>query len=449
MYIERKLSTDLAQWLESESHPNIAIISGVVGCGKTTLVEHFLRSDKLSRERQIFSLSLDDVTLRRNIADDSRFFLNHIASRQNPGKKVLCFVDEVQKSEAVFDAIKVAWDHGIDFIVSGSNPEYLETQASMRLQRRSVRFDLKPLSLPEILKQNELLGSDFSLGRNEDVFFSVLDGSADLSDIQSYLADLNFDPLDTILPACQKYWLHGGLPKAHLARTLSQAFTHIQASVERGFAPILQDTIDIFDIVTVELASTSGQEFSYENFFQRTRTKNRDKINQVISKLTAHGYIKAKRPYIPDGRSSYFVTYSFIDPGMIAYLSDIHETNAVWEGPVIESYIHARLDHILQLRPRKSSLAYFKPYAIKESGDKNELRFKPGEIDFVVYFGALSTRKSIGLEVKRTVDVPHHSIKTLLDAIRQKTIKRGVVLYGGMPRIDEERQLIFWPWWLI
>jgi predicted AAA+ superfamily ATPase len=449
MYIERKLSNDLAQWLESEHHPNIAVISGVVGCGKTTLVENFLRSDKLLTGRQIFSFSLDDVTLRRRIAGDSEFFLNYVASRLSTGKKALCFVDEVQKSEAVFDAIKVAWDKGIDFIVSGSNPEYLETQASMRLQRRSVRFDLKPLSLPEILNQGGLIGSDFSLERNEDLFFSILDGSADLSDVQNYLSTLSFGPLDAILPICSRYWLHGGLPKAHLAKTLTQSFAHIQASVERGFAPILQDTIDIFDIVTVELASSSGREFSYENFFQRTRTKNRDKINQVISKLLAHGYIKAKRPYIPDGRASYFVSYSFIDPGMISYLTDARETNSEREGAVIESYINARLDNILQLRPRKASLAYFKPYSIKDSGQKNELRFKPGEIDFVVYFGALSSRKSAGLEVKRAVDVANDSLTTLLDAMTQKIIKRGIVLYGGMPRVDEERKLIFWPWWLV
>lgn len=449
MYIERKLSSDLSRWLGADQHPNIAIISGVVGCGKTTLVEKFLSADASMGKFQVFSFSLDDLTLRRSIAEDSKYFHDFVSSRLSAGKKALCFVDEVQKSEAVFDAIKFAWDRGTKFIVSGSNPEYLQTQASMRLQRRSVLMDLKPLSLPEILRQNGLLGRGFSLANNEDLFFSILDGSVDVSDIQRYLTDLEFGPLDDITKITGRYWLQGGLPKAHLAKTLSQAFAHIQASVERGFTPILQDTIDIFDVVTVELATCSGREFSYENFFQRTRTKSRDKINQVINKLIAHGYVKAKRPYIPDGRASYFVTYSFIDPGMIAYLTDTRDSHPDWEGAVIESYVNARLDNLLQLRARKSSLAYFKPYGIKDSGNKNELRFKPGEVDFVVYFGALSSGKSVGLEVKRAIDVTADSLRTLLDALAQKIIKRGIVLYGGMPRVDIERNLTFWPWWLI
>lgn len=122
-----------------------------------------------------------------------------MSSRLSPRKKALCFVDEVQKSEAVFDAIKVAWDGSIDFIVSGSNPEYLETQASMRLQRRSVRFDLKPLSLPEILKHAGLLGHDFSLSKNEDLFCSILDGSIDLGEVERCLSEIDFGSLDEIL----------------------------------------------------------------------------------------------------------------------------------------------------------------------------------------------------------------------------------------------------------
>ncbi len=111
----------------------------------------------------------------------------------------------------MFDAIKVAWDEGLDFIVS-------------------------------------------------DFFFSMLDGSLKDKEIADYIASLRFENLKAIHVIASHYWLKGGLPKAYLAKNLTQAFAHIQAAVERGFAPILQDTLDIFDLVTVELARTSARE---------------------------------------------------------------------------------------------------------------------------------------------------------------------------------------------
>jgi predicted AAA+ superfamily ATPase len=308
---------------------------------------------------------------------------------------------------------------------------------------------MKPLSLPEILHDKGYLGPKFDLAQNEDMFFSLLDCSFDHKVIQAYIESLEVESLDKIMKICSSYWIRGGLPKAFLAKTLPQAFQHIQASVERGFAPILQDTMDIFDVITVELAQHTSREFSYENFFQRIRTKSRERVNLVISKLMAHGYVKAKRPYIPIGKTSYFVTYSFIDPGIISYLTDTTKPTAEWEGSTIESYAHARLDQILSVRARKSTLCYFKPYTIRDIGGTEELRFKEGEVDFVVFFGALSSGRAMGIEVKRAIDVNAAMLSSLLQATQQGVLKFGVVLYGGMPRLEWRRKIIFWPWWLI
>lgn len=448
-YIERKLSSDLEQWLFREERANIVILSGVVGCGKTTLVTHFLNSEIVQRNHQVFTFTLDDITIRDKIASDTSFFISFVNARKASNRKPLCFIDEVQKSEAVFDAIKLAWDAGIDFIVSGSNPEYLETQASKRLQRRSNLFSLGPLSLVEILNGRGLLGAKFSLYEHEQILFSMLDNTISREDLDDYVKQLNIAPLETVNQVVSKYLVTGGLPRAYLAQTIKQSFSYIQATIERGFDPILNDTLDILDIITVELAHSTSCEFSYENFFQRTRTKKRDKINHIIGKLMGHGYLKEKRPYVPDGKSSYFVTYSFIDPGMVAYLTDTREPSKEEVGRAIESYVHARLDNILNMQPRKSHLCYYKPYGIRKDGEKEELRFKSGEIDFVVYFGALSSKKSVALEVKRSIDISASETKLLRDSLSQRVFKRGIVLYGGVPHFSAEDQLIYWPWWLI
>ena len=412
-------------------------------------MDTFLKSNLIRENYSVFRFELDDIITRDKIAADTRFFISHIRSRAPLNKPVLCFVDEVQKSESVFDAIKMAWDDGINFIVSGSNPEYLETQAKKRLQRRSELFDLKPLSLPEILYHESLVSGDFSLHSNEQLFFSILSGDLPFVEVDDYLKGLSLSELDLIQAKCSTFLTKGGLPGAYKSRSIDQAFAYIRATVERGFLPILNDTLDLFDVVTVELASSSAKEFVYENFFQRTRIRKRNKINEIVNKLKGHGYIREKRPYIPDSKLSYFVIYSFIDPGMISYLNDTLKPSAEEEGHLIESYIHARLDNILRMQPRKTLLSYYKPYIIRAKDNKEELRFKPGEIDFVISFGARGSQKAMPIEVKRSVDISPDQTLLLKELIGSGIFKHGIVLYGGMPYLNKKENLLYWPWWLI
>jgi predicted AAA+ superfamily ATPase len=91
-YIYRE-SLDILLDKVRTKHPYAAIISGIVGCGKTTLVEQLLHL--LSDEFEIFRFTGDDILFRRNVSEDSKWILKHIQS--NTGRKSLVFVDEVQK----------------------------------------------------------------------------------------------------------------------------------------------------------------------------------------------------------------------------------------------------------------------------------------------------------------------------------------------------------------
>lgn len=76
---------------------------------------------ELKEDFEIFQFSGDDIQFRNSVAKDSRYLLQQILSKTQ--KKTFVFVDEAQKSESVFDALKIAFDtHKISFVVSGSNP---------------------------------------------------------------------------------------------------------------------------------------------------------------------------------------------------------------------------------------------------------------------------------------------------------------------------------------
>ena len=65
MHIERHL-TDLLLRILADERPQGIILAGVVGCGKTTLVEHLL--SKLTDRYEIFSFSGDDLRFRAALA---------------------------------------------------------------------------------------------------------------------------------------------------------------------------------------------------------------------------------------------------------------------------------------------------------------------------------------------------------------------------------------------
>ena len=147
VYINRKLETRIIETFEGVQKKGL-IVAGVVGCGKTTLITRAL--EELKDKYQTFVFTGDDALFRNYVREDTAYIHKYIRSKTQ--ERVLVFVDEVQKSEDIFDALKYAFDQSdISFIVSGSNPDYLNTVAKKRLQRRADFIILEPFSLAEIL----------------------------------------------------------------------------------------------------------------------------------------------------------------------------------------------------------------------------------------------------------------------------------------------------------
>ncbi len=428
MYLKREHHSGIIDLFNSDSKSGL-IVAGIVGCGKTTLIEACLKD---IHSRQVFSFSGDDTLFRTAVSQDSKYIHSYITSKTL--KPALVFVDEVQKSETIFDALKYAFDKAdISFIVSGSNPHFLCENARQRLQRRADLFSMGPFSLTEILAHEGyfdlhavLLEFLNLLSEQKMPEISIFDGVVD-------------EKLSSII---EKYFSVGGLPLSYMKEKETQSFREIAKTVDRGFSAMFRDSENISEIVKIELAKIHSLEFSYQSLFQKTRIRSRKVINDVIIDLKNHGYIFEKKPIIFDeGRTSYLSIFSYVDPGIVTYLSS-QPTDQENLGRRVEGYVHSRLESLRTRMSFKNELGYFKPYIIDREG---KLKFLQGEIDFIVRYG----KRIIPIEVKATDNRANIHCPVLKKFIKDKKLPFGVVLYGGVPYWEESEKLIYWPYWMI
>lgn len=427
MYIQREFEKKLLPAL-SQERPKGFIVSGVVGSGKTTMIENLLK--QLKSQFEIFSYNGDDSGFRQKIILDSKFLYDDISSQTN--KRVLIFVDEVQKCEEIFDAIKYAFDKGqYSFIISGSNPAYLSTIAKKRLQRRAELIYFLPISLKEIYCHQHKFDINFE-------FENILWKYHKINQIRIDEVTLSKE----FKKVCEEYFVTGGLPLVYLASGLENKLKELRLVVERGFELMSVDNNAVAELTRVEIANLQGQEFTYKNIMEKTRIRKRDSINKVIDEVMNHGYLVKRKPLlIGSQRTSYLSIFSYIDPGIVSYLTGEYGIQDRI-GFALEGYIHGRLQGILLNSPYKSELGYYKPYII-ESSDK--IKYLKGEVDFILNNGS----RKIPIECKYSERINSIDTEVIEKFIKENRCSYGVVLYGGIPQLDLEKNIIFWPYWFV
>ncbi|MBL7670447.1 MAG: ATP-binding protein [Bdellovibrionaceae bacterium] len=427
----RFIKRDVSKYLDFYFSQNIKrglILSGVVGCGKTTVVQDFLT--RRNRDEHTIILTCDDTKLRAEVAADSKFIYNMI--RNQTSKPVFLFIDEVQKSEDVFDAIKFAYDHlSLNFIVSGSNPDYLNTVAKKRLQRRAEFLMMMPFSLSEILCFENHLSEDVTT-----VFKRIF---LDLK-LPDEIPTISLT--HSIEESCKKYFDFGGTPRAYLVEDVQQKMIEVKQVVERGFEALSFGNSSYLDQITVDLANLHSKEFTYQGIFQKTGLRRRENINHKIDQLLNHGYLLKKKPKIlVDDRSTYISSYSFIDPGFVTYLTG-EFSDEVNQGYRAEGLVFSSLRYFQQMLSFKSEISYYKPYTIDSS---SKLKFLQGEIDFIFTLG----RKQIPIEVKAGSKSSSFNLNLMKNFMQLTKAPFGIVLYQGAPFFAKKESILFWPYWAI
>lgn len=430
MYIYRKYQDIFLEFFSQEK-PKGLILAGVVGCGKTTLIDQALA--QMEGRYRVFRFSGDDVQFRQKVIADTRYVANEVRTRTR--ERSLVFIDEVQKCEEVFDAVKVAFDElGASFVISGSNPAFLNSVAKRRLQRRADFQVLLPLSLPEILAHRRMARLRDAARFREALFAWEEPDLTDLALDRNSVADVR--------ATVNTYLVAGGLPLAHLAPDEAAALVEVRQVVERGFELLSVADERLAEVVEIELADLHSREFSFQGVMSRTGVRKRDVITRVIDELMHHGYLVRKKPLVAEGsRKSYLAVYSYIDPGIVTYLSGRRDLEAVI-GARVEGLAHARLLDVMSEEPVKTHLHYFKAHSITPKGT---VKYASGEIDFVVEAG----RRCIPVEVKAGDRVSPGEVPELRRFIVSAGAPYGIVLYAGLPAWLRDERILLWPYWLV
>jgi predicted AAA+ superfamily ATPase len=422
--IERHLETYILDLFLSKDQPQGLILAGIVGVGKTTLIQMSLK--KLSGEFQIFYFSGDDTVFRNDIKTDSKYIYNYVLGKTE--KKSLVFVDEIQKCEEVFDSLKYFMDHGRgNFIVSGSNPEFLHTKAQSRLKRRADFKVLYPLSIAETLAMKNISEGVIK-------FKDILNGAW-----PSDLEDVSLTPSQKT--NVEKYLKVGGLPMAFLNESKKDSLAQVQVCFDRGFEPIRYDTHNISDAVAIELSKLHSMEFTYKEIMAQTRINNRKIINEIIGRLISHGYLGQVFPYIfDDSKRTYLKKYFYTDLGVATYLAgDLDFKQNI--GYKVEGLVYTRLmDHLQFIPTKNKNIFFYKNYIQSEAGT---LRFSKGEVDAIVQVGT----KIIPIEIKASNQWNKIDTTQLEDLIKKHSLEKGLVLYMG--EAHWKKNILFWPIWMM
>ena len=151
--IERKEYLD--KLLGHKDKRLIKVITGVRRCGKSTLLELFQESLRVTgvTDDQIISINFE--------AYENEYLLNletlhsYILEHMNNGKTTYVFLDEIQKAvgfQKVVDSLYLR--KNLDLYITGSNSDLLSGELASLLTGRYVEIEMLPLSFAEFVSAN-------------------------------------------------------------------------------------------------------------------------------------------------------------------------------------------------------------------------------------------------------------------------------------------------------
>jgi len=423
-YIQRQLEPEIKEYLEHPSARGV-ILAGIIGVGKTTLTNKIVND--LSNIFQCFSFSGDDLRFRQAIAADTRYLVKSIRSQTS--ERALVFIDEIQKTPEILDAIKLAFDEEkISFIVTGSEPQYLLNETRRRLQRRARAFCLYPFSLNEIYAHKNLCEKvDITL------WHQLIKGET-----PEPLLDIKGD-WKKITKDFESYRSFGTVPLVYQEKTNKEKLYAITNIIDRGYQPIAGLNQRDADIIITEIARLNNREFTYQTILNKTRLKRREKINAVIDFYSNNGLLLSRvRKLFIDYKQSYHIIYSFVDPGLAFYIHREHISEDTDNGFDLESIVHAQIRNWQNFYPFPISVYYYTPYYQIPSG---QVKYKNGSIDFLIEADSFT----IPIEVKSTSNINRINVPVLHDYIQSGRAKYGIVIYQGSPWYDKHSKIYYLP----
>lgn len=128
----------------------IKVVTGIRRCGKSTLLEIYIKYliEMGINEEQIISLNLED--LKYNFIKDYMDLYNYINGLLKKDKKNYVFIDEIQivpNFQKVADSLYI--NKNVDLYITGSNANLLSSELATLLSGRYIEIKMLPLSFKE------------------------------------------------------------------------------------------------------------------------------------------------------------------------------------------------------------------------------------------------------------------------------------------------------------
>lgn len=200
--IKRKLAEEIRKFMNRKE---ILVIRGPRQAGKTTLLKMLEKSVNGNFDK-VF-VNLDILQKRREIEENPLDFVK----RFKEGKKLLLFLDEIQRCKNIGESLKIISDETSDIklVVSGSSSLELKTNVLPFLVGRAFLFELFPFDFEEFVSAKDA-GLLKILKEKKQSLKSFIEGHGTLQK-PSFTHE--------ILALWKEYAIFGGYPAAVQAKT--------------------------------------------------------------------------------------------------------------------------------------------------------------------------------------------------------------------------------------
>ncbi len=387
----------------AKQYPIVALV-GPRQSGKTTLVKALFPTYKY--------LSLENLTMRKNAADDPNGFL----ATHGP----FLILDEVQHVPELFSALMERVDAVQDpgqYILTGSSQFLLIEKITQTLAGRIVTFKLFPFSYTELHEYPEDSGPE-AIFKQQDLERPKIS--------QEQLVQM---------------LLTGFYPRIYDKHLDSEKWyeNYIFTYVERDVRSLLNvRNLRTFEHFLLLCASRSGQLLDYSDLSGALGVAV-STIKEWISILEASGIIFLLRPYFQNFSKRIVKTPKiyFVDTGLLCHLLSIRTVDHLKTHPlmgwIFETFV------VAECYKRFSNLGEEPPlYFWRDHQQK--------EIDLLIYDG----QKSYPIEIKFSQSFHSEYKKTIEDwlSLADNSAKRGAVIYCG-ESLNSHQPIPAVPWYVL
>lgn len=421
-------------------NPFITQILGPRRVGKSSLVQHYLDSESLPN---LVSLNLDEFESRLQV--DSGKLRELIEQKlkkqlQDFTEKFCLVVDEAQKSESLFEQVKILYDRYKDTgrfkcILTGSASLPLAHYAAESLAGRIFSYELLPFSLEENYR---LRHGERSLPRP----FSELLQGRDLGKVMDLVFALQ--PLrGELQESAKEQWVWGGFPELLKIAQESDRKIYLsnyrQTYLEKDVRSLeqvgdLAKFNQLLELLAYQVGSLRQDKRLYDALSISPQT-----LSKYLSILSATFLYEELPPYIatPFKRLSKAKKSYLFDNGLLSYLRGIYDVSILEASDAIGAWFENWA--VSNLKAIASSI-FVEPrgYYYKTSGNV--------EVDLVLKL----ENWVLPIEIKYTQKPDSKKVKHLKRFLQDEPrAEFGVMLYNGPCEYNERDKILYFPAWCL